>query len=303
MPKLDEKYQAKWSSSAIYDRGVLLGIGKDVQLHTELEHVLSSAAACLNVLGNLSKDPPTLTRYLNSFGLEIDELLPFPSNCSIDGETYDDKGCVIFEWIGPGTSTLNERGGKRGQNRTSIDAYVIGRIRGRLTQVLIEWKFSETYRSDAQHQKFGGARGAERARRYSLVLTSLRKQKAFPFKMAEEGGWGFHDLGYEPLYQLLRMTLLAKTTTPLHLTSDLEVADYRILHLTHSDNQDLNTLSKRHLRFAGSLAHKAGSTLHEAWRDLLAHDEAQRFMSGHWNLHLGNIPDPALRAYLVERYE
>lgn len=302
MSKLDEAYQARWSSRTLYDRAVLSDIGKRVQLHTELDHVLSSASACLNVLGNLRNDASSLTRFLNCFGLEIEEVIPFPTDCTIGGETYDDRGLVIFEWIGPGRSTLNERGGKRGQNRTSIDAYVLGSIGGRLTQVLIEWKFSETYRSDRQHQKFGGARGTERARRYSLVLTRLRKEKSFPFRMAEEGGWGFHDLGYEPLYQLLRMTLLAKTTTPLQLTSGLEAVDYRILHLTHSDNRDLNTLSERHLRFSGALAHKGGSTLHEVWRDLLAAEDAQRFAAGHWNLHLDTIADSQLRPYLTERY-
>ena len=302
MSKLEEAYQAKWSSRTLFDPSVHADIGKHVQLHTELGHVLSSAAACLNVLGNLRNEPSDLANFLNSFGLGIDEVVPFPSGCTIAGEAYDDRGHVIFEWIGPGRSAINERGGKRGQNRTSIDAYVLGRIGGRLTQILIEWKFSETYHSDAQHQKFGGARGTERARRYSLVLTKLRKQKAFPFSMAEEGGWGFQDLGYEPLYQLLRMTLLAKTTTPIALTPGLDVMDYRILHLTHSDNQDLNVLSDRHLRFSGPLARHAGSRLHDVWKLLLAADEAKRFVGGYWNEHLEAVSNPELLAYLTDRY-
>ena len=302
MSKLDKTYQAKWSGNTLYSRAVLSDVGKGVQLHSELDHVLSSAAACLNVLGNLGNDGSNLARYLNRFGLEIDQIVPFPTNCTIGGETYDDKGLVVFEWIGPGKSTLNERGGKRGQNRTSIDAYVLGRIGGRLTQVLIEWKFSETYLAEAQHQRFAGVRGTERARRYSLVLAKLRKAKAFPFSMADEGGWGLHDMGYEPLYQLLRMTLLAKTTTPLQLSADLEVLDYRILHLTHSENHNLNIVSDRQLRFNAGLVHKAGASLHDLWRGLLAPEDARRFISGHWNLHLDTISDPDLRTYLMDRY-
>ncbi len=98
------------------------------------------------------------------------------------------------------------------------------------------------------------------------------------------------------------MTLLARTTTPLRLTPDLMVEDYRILHLSHSDNDDLNTLSERHLRYSGALTQHTGSSLHSVWKSLLAPDDARRFVGGYWNLHFDKISDTALRSYLTERY-
>ncbi len=302
MNKLNIEYQARWESSTLYSRDVLDNVGQNVKLHNELDHVLSSAAACLNVLGNLNNEPSTLIEILNSFGLEVQDVIRFPSDSNVGGELYDDSGYVVFEWIGPKRSTINERGGGRGQNRTSIDAYVLTKIGDKLTQILIEWKFTESYDSAAQRQKFAGIAGTERARRYSKVLAKLRRDKQLPFNMEYEGGWGLHDLGYEPLYQLLRMTLLAKTTTPLQIGEQIEVDDYRILHLTHSKNSQLNTVTERHLQFCPGLTHLAGTSLHELWGSILGPDEAPKFKSGHWDEHLDPIKDTNLRTYLSDRY-
>ncbi len=175
-------------------------------------------------------------------------------------------------------------------------------IGGKKTQILIEWKFTESYNRAASLQKFAGIAGTERARRYSKVLAELRSAKQFIFNMKYEGGWGLHDLGYEPLYQLLRMTLLAKTTTPLQIGERIEVEDYRILHLTHSTNMRLNIVTDRHLRFCPGLAGFADASLHDLWGSILAPDEAPKFSSGYWNEHLGLITDTDLRTYLTDRY-
>ena len=112
--KLTYDYQKKWSRKNIYDRNILSSIGTRVQLHKEIDNVLSSAAACLNVFGALNKNPNELRDFLNQFGLDIQEIIKFPSGCNIDGEEYDDEGYVLFKWIGPKKSTINEIGGKRG---------------------------------------------------------------------------------------------------------------------------------------------------------------------------------------------
>ena len=70
-------------------------------------------------------------------------LYKFPTNCNVGGRTYSDRGHVVFEWVGPQKSPINERGGGRGYLRTSIDAYVIAKINGKIMQLLIEWKFTE----------------------------------------------------------------------------------------------------------------------------------------------------------------
>ena len=48
------------------------------------------------------------------------------------------------------------------------------------------------------------------------------------------------------------MTLLTKMTTPLKLNS-VEIVDYKIIHLTHSENNDLNILSENHLKYSPGL--------------------------------------------------
>ena len=40
----------------------------------------------------------------------MEDILPFPTGASYGGEVYGDSGNVIFEWIGPKQSPLNEIG-------------------------------------------------------------------------------------------------------------------------------------------------------------------------------------------------
>ncbi len=92
-------------------------------------------------------------------------------------ELYNDKGNVVFEWIGSKSSLINETGGIRGQNRTSINAYIIAVIDGKITQLLIEWKFTETYHGERYLNKFSGGKVIERLGRYSSILANWRKAK------------------------------------------------------------------------------------------------------------------------------
>lgn len=301
--KLREAFQRKWKEQPIYDETIFSQIDENVQLHKEIRNVRSSAAACLNVIGSLNNNVGDLIDFLNQFDLKVQEIIPFPTGADIDGEVYNDVGNAIFEWIGPKSSPINERGGKRGQNRTSIDAYVLARIDDKITQILIEWKFTETYTNNLNLNKFGGIAGNERLRRYSSTLANLRDNKDFPFRMKYEDDWGLPDLGYEPFYQLLRMTLLAKTTTPLNISRSIEVRDYVILHLTHSANTALNIVTAANLRFCAGLLNLSGKPLHEIWQGyILDVKEACKFRYGFWNKNLDVISDVGLRNYLKERY-
>ena len=274
-----------------------------VRLHKELMNVRSSAAACINTIGNIAKDKKDLIFFLNSFNLGVEDIISFPKGVTVGDLIYNDSGNVIFEWIGPKKSPIHEGRGKRGQYRTSVDAYILGVINGKVTQLLIEWKFTETYNGRDQLQKFAGVSGNERLRRYSLCLAKLRKLYDFPFLMNDEGGLGLYDLGYEPYYQLLRMTLLAKLTTPLEFANGLRIEDYRIIHLSHSQNDRLNTLSKKHLSFSPGLWQHSGKSLHEVWKDsILSGNEATKFRYGYWNKAIGIISDGKLKKYLLERY-
>jgi hypothetical protein len=299
--KLKDSFQKKFSGNQFVNENIRSGISANVKLHNELMHIRSSAASCLNVCGYLNQHPDDIIPFFNQFGLNIQKVIDFPTNVNYGGEIYDDRGPIVFEWIGPKRSPINEKGGSRGQSRTSIDAFMLAEINSRVTQLLIEWKFTETYNSESYTHKFGGTKGIERLRRYSSVLTKLRNS-SFPFKFCQEDKIGLYDFSYEPFYQLLRMTLLAKMTTPANLGS-LRIDDYKIIHLFHSENNDLNTLSKTHLEYSPGLKSFIGNSLHDTWIELLDDKEKEHHVMGLWNTALNVLSDNKDKEYLIDRYE
>ena len=296
-----------WMLKNIFDSSSLERMDSKVRLHHALGSPRSSAAACINVLGYLSKHPKELMKFLNSFNLEVDEVVKFPTGSELGGEVYNDQGYVVFEWIGPGKSPIYEgNGGGRGWKRTSIDAFILARISGRLTQLLIEWKFTESYEDEKsrpeQLQRFAGIRGNERLRRYSSVLAKLRWRKKLPFSFEDDVGFSLSDFGYEPFYQLLRQTLLGIMTDDCQLTDRLKIEDHRILHLSHSKNENLDILKPIHLSKCPGFADKVGMQFHEAWSELLSVREKERFMSGYWDTRIVTFKNDDLNEFLRERY-
>ena len=132
MDKLSMEFQEQFDGNLIFAPSVLDDIDPAARLHEEtLRHPLSSSAACLNVLGSLAGDSRALITFLRFFGLEVENLYEFPSPISVGGRTYRDKGYVVFEWVGPRRSPINERAGGRGHNRTSVDAFLLGKVDGK----------------------------------------------------------------------------------------------------------------------------------------------------------------------------
>lgn len=309
MNKLSIEFQKQFAARLIFDPSVLQGIDPAAKLHEEtLKHPLSSSAACLNVLGSLATNPPALIEFLRFFGLEVEELYEFPSPVSVGERMYRDKGYVVFEWVGPRRSPINERAGGRGHNRTSVDAFLLGKVGGKTTQILVEWKFTEGSSRALALGRFAGRKGVERLRRYSSVLAGLRRAGDFPFDFQEdctsgrpESSLGLYDFSPDHLYQLLRMTLLAKKTMGLAI-GEHTLEDYRIVHLTHSKNDRLNVLHPEYLTLSPGLQCFAGQPLHEVWKAVLAADERQRFHAGYWDQAVRTIQDRDLGAYLSERY-
>ena len=302
MDKLTIDYQKKFQSRLIYDELVFESIDTKVKLHEETKkNPLSSAAACLNVLGSMVNDPDELRHFLNQFDLEIETLYKFSTDSIIGGRKYSDKGYVIFEWVGPQKSPINEKGGGRGFNRTSVDAYVLAKINGKITQLLIEWKFTEGKSRPISLERFGGYKGIERLRRYSDILAPLRGKYEFPFKFADDKGLGLYDFSADHLYQLLRMTLLAKMTTPIQI-GDVNVEDYRVVHLSHSQNSEIEVLHDKYVQSSPGLKKYAGRRLYSVWNAILSEYEKDRFKYGHWDLAVKNILNKDLREYLTLRY-
>src|SRR5208337_1286642 len=264
MNKLSAEYQQAFANRNIFDESVLGSIDSEAKLHAETRsNPLSSAASCLNVLGVLSSDPEGVKSYLKALGIPVTKVYEFPSGADVGGQVYNDRGCVVFEWVGPKVSPINEKGGGRGLNRTSVDAFIIAEIDGLMTQLLIEWKFTEGKSRPIALNKFGGLRGVERLRRYASVLAEMRGN-GFPFAFSEEGGIGLQDFSTDHFYQLLRMTLLARKTTPMRI-GDIEVEDYRVVHLSHSANDKINVVQPEYAKYCPGIQGLVGKGFHEAW--------------------------------------
>ena len=302
MDKLCIDFQKKFVSKLIYDDSIFASIDPSVKLHDETKgNLLSSAASCLNVLGAQAHKPQELMEFLNSFGLNIETILEFPLGANVEGRVYNDRGFAIFEWIGPQVSPLNEVGGGRGQNRTSVDAFIIAQIDGKITQILIEWKFTEGKSRPLTMMKFSGTAGLERLRRYSNILAKWRGTDAFPFNFERDKGLGLADFSVDHLYQLLRMTLLAKTTLEIQI-GDYKIEDYRIVHLSHSANYQIDILYDKYLVYSPGLQEYTGKRLYDAWSDILSGPEKAKFIGGHWDTAIQVIKDDRLRQYLNKRY-
>jgi len=306
--KISRKYQEKYrGDKQFYNEHIRTfeGISANVKLHDHIDNPMSSATSCLNVLGYLNQNKDEIIPFFKNFGVEIDEVIEFPSGVNYGGEVYDDVGPIVFEWIGPKVSSIEEGDiGGRGDKRTSVDAFFLAKINGKATQILVEWKFTEKfnkYHPDDYLHKFGGLKGVERAKRYSAVLARQKEEKTFPFCFSKKDDIGLFDFSYDPFCQLLRITLLAKETTPTTL-GDLKIENYLVLHLVHSENHKLLNVEKTHLKYSPGLLNRnlAGGNLHEIWQSLLTEKEKTHFFFGHWDKALKDLKDPT--NYLKERY-
>jgi hypothetical protein len=79
------------------------------------------------------------------------------------------------------------------------------------------------------------------------------------------------------------MTLLAKTTTPMDITTNILIQDYRVIHLTHSQNVELNYLLEKRLSFSPGLRNMVGRPLHESLKTIITESERNRFFGGYWD--------------------
>lgn len=302
MNKLSKEYQKKWEDNPLFDAKIVEKIKSfGIKDHPELKNVMSSQGACMNVLGFLAEpvNKNLLLEFIRKCGIQADDIIEINESYSKKFNlNYHGEGLLIFEWIGPRVSIINEgnRGG-RGFQRTSTDAYLLIKQGSNIIQVLIEWKFTESYLNTPN--RFFGGRGLERLRRYSTLLQNYRRKKMPLLSFKDEDNWGLTDLGYEPYYQLLRMHLLGRETTKL---LD-EVNDYVVLHLNHSDNEKLNSLSSINLDDYPGLKRNQEDSIYSTWEKLLFDEERKRFKHSYWDEVLKTFSNNSdWFKYIQERY-
>lgn len=309
MKKLNEDFQNRWKDNNFFFPTLSQTLeNNNITLHGGVySSTMSSQTSCMNVLGRFVDNKDELIKFLENAGIMVDDILEFPTGFNYDGEIYNDKGFVIFEWMGPKKSAINEdfhisRGSTPG---TCVDAFIIAKIKGKIVQILIEWKLTESYSGSS---KFNGGRGFTRAQSYASILSKYRQRgnkDKFPFIIKDEDSWGLYDLGYEPLYQLLRMMLLAKETTNNQI-GNYKIDDYIILHLDHSDNDKLNIVSDDILTLYPGLKYLSEKSkskiIFDIWKFILTDMEKSKFISAFWNKNILNLPDSDWKNYCIERY-
>ena len=205
-------------------------------------HLLSSQVQCVNALGQMVRDPERLVRaFAEPLGTaEVLEVEP--------------GRWLTFEYIGPHDYFGEAPAGRRvrGAHCTSADAASLHRTRTGLTElVLLEWKYTESYR----RRRPDPGKDAVRERRYGAAWAdpSGPITDALPFA----------DLLDEPLYQLVRQQLLAHQLEEDHVLGADRV---RVVHVSPEGNTG----------YTQSLqpAHRAlGSTVQEVWSRLLRHED------------------------------
>ncbi len=203
-------------------------------------HLLSSQVQCANALGQMVTAPQRILRAFGSM-FDIDEVL------QIEPGRY-----LTFEYIGPTDFFHEAPTGRRvrGAHCTSVDAAFLYRdTQGHVELVLIEWKYTESYRRRSPEPQ----KDSVRAGRY---LQAVRD----PAGPVQADVLDFSLLLDEPFYQLVRQQLLAHALE----TSGAEGASrVRLVHVSPPDN----------LAYQQSLVraeHKAlGDTVSAVWQQLL----------------------------------
>lgn len=200
-------------------------------------HLLSSQIACLNHLYCVRQRKDLASTILCKLSEVIEEAV------------IVDDGFVEFEVIGK-TNYLNEKSHTRGVNSTSVDAVMVGKKNnGRNILIIIEWKYTETYREEPKYIP----------ERYN-VYNKLLEAHDCPIVAKNH-----ESLYYEPFYQLMRQTLLGwKMVRNLEYKCD----DYLHVHVIPSQNVELrNKITSPGL---------VGKNMSEAWMSVLK--EKQKYL-------------------------
>jgi hypothetical protein len=203
-------YLTKAFYPPIADEALAYCCEKDIAVHSEALNLRSSQVCCFNVMFPLRQD-------LALAKLALAPLLP----------GVQDVEQVEFEYTGPpeATTWLGEpAGGKRGQNRTSVDVAIWWRSASRRILTLVEWKYTEPsfgtcggYNSRGNRDKrqcLGLDVQASGAAQHCF-LTRGRNNRRYWEHMGEAGinlqacvraeGCPFRG----PFYQLMRLFMLA----------------------------------------------------------------------------------------------
>ena len=227
-------------------------------------HLLSSQVQCANTLAPFVNDPLALAAIFGQV-LSIDEVLPFAAvRGAANLSPFDATDFVVFEWQGL-ENHLNEWVGTptRGSKATSADAAIRYRsTNGSIELALIEWKFTESYRTG--HLATKSTSTATRLSRYQALFD-------LPDGPIRSDIIQLEQLLGEPVYQLMRLSLLARC---IEANYEQEVDRARVVYMAPSANRAL-WASPGTEAFT---SHAAGRPLAETWISLLREVNSVAFL-------------------------
>lgn len=188
-------------------------------------NMASSQIACVNVLMPLAYAGTALTAILRTIDPDVEGIEPISYRRA--GQSVQ-SSLVEFEWVGEGRS-LEGTIGTRGANTTSADAFLIARMKsGRRKGFLMEWKLIEQYRHASS--QLAGTAGITRRTRYA---TPYATSGAFtPDRIPLDA------IAFDPIWQLMRMTLLGDLMVRRSATSrcECEVEETTVVVVCPSEN-------------------------------------------------------------------
>jgi hypothetical protein len=204
-------------------------------------HLLDSQVQCVNVMLSLARDQPALLQVLSSIVPGASGLVPI-----------EDDSVVAFEWIG-GSDYLGEARGRqrhRGRFVTSVDALLVLNSSAGRTAILVEWKFTESYKRPIAYVGAGGTdRRAVYRGRFAAAPAMFPK------------GVPIEAFFHEPHYQLLRLHLLAAAMVD---AGEFGIERAIVAWVAPRGNAALRTCVPDALK-------TFGDTVGEVWRALIHH--------------------------------
>jgi hypothetical protein len=227
-------------------------------------HLLSSQVQCANALAPLVGQPSALAAIFGG-ALPIRTVLPFGATTG-DGRLspHDATDHVVFEWQGLRNHLSEWKGTPtRGSQATSADAAIrYESADGAIEMALIEWKYTETY-FDRELPTSGKSYETRRSR-YLPILESADG----PIRTDLVG---FDDLLADPIYQLMRLALLAHCIERSH---EQGVDRVRVLYVSPSANEAL----RRSTCTAGYMHATGRRSYHDSWHSVLRQPDRMVFM-------------------------
>lgn len=229
----------------------------DIALSTEARNLKSSQVACFNVMFPMRSNAQLAKTALRP-------LLPGVDNVSrMEFEYTGDEGAT--DWLG------EPPGGKRGQNRTSIDVAIWWEDAEKSILTLVEWKYTEPSFGTCGGFQSRGNKNRQVCRKLRVTspqaakrcyLTQERNKRCYWRRMKEAGidltalarvkGCPFRG----PFYQLLRQYLLAA-----YLRQSKEADRVGVASVAFRGNHSLHRVP-RHLR-------QLGDSVIAAWNSAL----------------------------------